>query len=229
MSKDCKGLLGSLGIIFISVLLTYKLPHDSYSTIQYLIKPIRFENSVLYLSGLIPLAMLIIGVVGLSKTEWFAKRSKILIFLVVIIVVQPIMKGSLDLLKGAYLTGLNDELRSIELKDASIQINQLNNNEASLNVKLALTDYGTDVSNFKIRMYLPESLKTYFNTDSLEFDESYKTFGNRHGLDIDKKITVQLTNGSTLKDIYNTHWDWDTFKYQLYNESNSTELIYHAV
>ena len=229
MSKDCKGLLGSLGIIFISVLLTYKLPYDSYSMIQYLIKPIRFENSVLYLSGVIPIAMFFIGVIGLSKTEWFAKRSKILIFLVVIIVVQPLMRGSLDLVKGVYLSGLNDELRSIELKDTSIQIHQLNNNEAILNVKLALTDYGTEASDFKIRMYLPESLKTCFDTDFLEFDESYKTFSNRHRLDIDKKITVQLTNGSTAIDIFDTHWHWDTFKYQLYNESNSTELIYHGV
>ncbi len=227
MNKDFKGLLGSLGIIFISVLLTYKLPHDSYSIIQYIIKPIRFENSILYLSGVIPLIMLFTGVIGLSK---FAKRSKILIFLVVIMLVQPIMRGSLDFVKESYLLGLNDELKSIDLKETSITIQEdMNKNEATVHVKLALTDYGTDVRDFKIRMYLPDSLKGHFNSDSLEFDETYKTFGNRHVLNIDKAITVQLINDPTAKEIFNTHWDWDTFKYQLYDESNSTELIYHGV
>lgn len=122
MSKDYKRLLGFLGIIFLSELLSYKLPRDSYSIIQYLIKPIRFENSALYLSGVIPLVMLFSGVIGLSKVEWFAKRSKILIFLVVIIFVLPIMRGSLDLVKGAYLSRLNGELRSIDFKDTSIAI-----------------------------------------------------------------------------------------------------------
>lgn len=230
MSKDYKRLLGSLGIIFLSVLLSYKLPRDSYSTIQYLIKPIRFESSALYLSGVIPLIMLFSGVIGLSKVEWFAKRSKILIFLVVIIFVLPIMRGSLDLVKGAYLSGLNGELRSIDFKDTSITIqSDMNKNEATLQVKLVLTDYGENMNNFKIRMNLPDSLKSHFNTDSLEFDETYKTFGNRHVLNIDKAITVHLTNGSTAKDIFETNWDWDTFRFQLYNESNSSELIYHGI
>lgn len=230
MSKDFKGLLGSLGIIFISVLLTNKLPHDSYSIIQYLIKPIRFENSALYLSGVIPLIMLFAGVIGLSKVEWFAKRSKILIFLVIIIVVQPIMRSSLDLVKETYLLGLDDELKSIDLKDVNITVQEdMNKNEATVHVKLALTDYGRDIRDFKIRMYLPDSLKSHFNTDSLEFEETYKTFGNRHVLNIDKAITVHLKNDSTAKDISNTHWDWVTFKYQLYNESNSSDLIYHEI
>jgi len=67
LSKDSKRLLKYLGLIFISALLTYKLPRDTYSIIQYLIKPIRFENSVLFLSGLFPLILLIVGIKGLLK------------------------------------------------------------------------------------------------------------------------------------------------------------------
>lgn len=37
MSRDRKGLFKYLGIIFIATLLTYKLPHDSYSISEYLI------------------------------------------------------------------------------------------------------------------------------------------------------------------------------------------------
>lgn len=55
LSKDNKKLLKYLGILFILGLSAYKLPHDSYSIIQYIIRPIRYKNSTIYLSGIVPL------------------------------------------------------------------------------------------------------------------------------------------------------------------------------
>lgn len=63
-------------------------------------------------------------------------------------------------------------------------------------------------------MYLPESLEHYFNADFLEFGELYKTYGNQHELNIDKNITVQLANGTTVEDIMKTNWHWETFRYE---------------
>ena len=80
MSKDNKDLLKYLGIIFIAILLIYELPHDSYSLIQYIIPPIRSNNSVIYLSGLVPLILLIVGINGLFKLERFEGKSKLLGF-----------------------------------------------------------------------------------------------------------------------------------------------------
>ncbi|MDO0822594.1 hypothetical protein [Desulfosporosinus nitroreducens] len=229
MDKDYKGLLKYSGLIFISVLLTSKLPRDSYSVIQYIIRPIRFEHSVLYLSGVIPLAMLFIGIKGLNKLKWFAGKSKLLIFIVVIAFVIPIMRSSVDFGKITYFRGMDNELRSIDFKDTDIKIFEIKANEATINVRLSLTDYGRDMSKFKVRMYLPDSLANYFNEDFLEFEELYKTYGHQHELNIDKKIKVQLANGTTIKDISDTDWDWDTFKYELYNDSSSTELTYHGI
>lgn len=229
MDKDYKGLLKYLGIIFISVLLTQKLPHDSYSIIQYIIKPIRFENSVLYLSGLIPLAILFIGIKGLFKLKWFTEKSKLLIFIIVVALIAPMMRSSLDYVKAFYYRAMDDKLSSIDFTDTNIKIIEIKDNEATINVRLALIDYGRDANDFKVRMHLPESLENYFSADFLEFEELYKTYGNQHEVSIDKKIIVQLENGSTVEDINNTNWEWETFKYELYNDSSSSELIYHGV
>lgn len=229
MDRDYKGLFKYLGLIFISVLLTSKLPRDSYSIIQYIVQPIRFENSVLYLSGLIPLAMLFIGIRGLFKLKWFAEKSKLLIFILVIALVVPMMRSSLDFVKASYFRMMDNELSAIDFKDTNITILEIKDNEATINVRLALTDYGRDAKDFKVRMYLPESLENYFMADFLEFEELYETYGDQHELNIDKKITVQLAEGTSVDDIWDTNWDWETFKYELYNDSSSTELIYHGV
>lgn len=229
MTKDYKQLLKYLGLILISVLLTYKLPRDNYSIMQYLIKPIRFENSVLSISAILPLVLFIIGVKGLFKTEPLADKSKVAIFIIVLLLVIPLMKASLDVAKMAYFVVSKNELRSIDIKDSNISFADIKGNEATLNLRLSLTDYGKNDTNFKVRLYLPESLKNYFQADFLDFDESYKTNGNRSVFSIDKKITLQFANGTSVEKIMDTHWHWETFKYQLYNDEDSTELIYHGV
>ena len=156
MGKNLKEAFIYLGIIFISVILVYKLPQDSYSMIQYIIKPIRFENSVLNLSGLFPLIMLFIGIRGLCRLEWFADKSKLLITIIVLILVMPAMRGTLDIAKTIYLSNLSNEMRSIDFKDIDIKISSITDNDVTLNIKLELIDYREDMSDFQIRMYLPD-------------------------------------------------------------------------
>lgn len=103
MSKDNRKLIQYLGIIFIVVLLTYNLPRDSYSIIQYIIPPIRVgESSVIFLSGLVPLALFIIGIKGLFKLERFTNTSKLLVFITVVLIVIPLMKWTLDFSRPYY-------------------------------------------------------------------------------------------------------------------------------
>lgn len=229
MGKNLKRLFIYLGLILISIILTYKLPQDSYSIIQYAIKSIRFENSVLYLSGLVPLVMLFIGIRGLYRLEWFADKSKILIIIIVLILVLPTMRGTLDMAKTIYLSNLNEELRSIDLKDIDIKISDITDNEAAMNIKLELTDYGKGMNDFQIRMYLPDSLKAYFNKDFIDFEESYKSYGYGYQIIIDKQISAQLADGITKENILNSQWYWETFEFELFNDLGSSKIIYHGV
>jgi len=135
MTKDYKGLLKYLGLIFIAVLLTYKLPRDSYSIMQYIIKPIRFENSILLISAIVPLVLFIVAIKGLFKTEPLAQKSKIAIFIIVLLLIIPLMKSSLDIAKNAYFWTMKDELKSIDITDSKISFSEINDNAATLNVR----------------------------------------------------------------------------------------------
>jgi len=228
LSKDIKGLLKNLGLIFISALLTYKLPRDSYSVIQYLIPPIRFENSVLYLSGLFPLILLIAGIKGLFKLRWFENRSRLLVIITVFVLMMPIMRGSLDRAKSIYLSQF-EGLRAIDLKDVDIQITGLKGNEATIKVKLGLIDYGSGNRNVGVRMYLPESMKSLINRDFVDFKDSYNTYGRSREINIEKEINVQSADGATIDDIIDSHWDWETVYFDLYNDKSFSMLIYHGI
>lgn len=229
MIKGNKELFKYLGIIFVSVLLTCKLPRDSYSIMQYVIGPIRFENSVVYLSGIIPLIIFVIGIRGLFRLERYASKSKLLIFLTVIILVVPIMRSSVEAVKTAYFWTINDGLKSIDLKDANFKILDVTDSEATLKIKLTLIDHGRDTTDFKVRLYLPGSLMNYFDTELIELDEQYKTFGHRNVFSIDKNITVNLADGCTAEEVQDSHWYWETFRYDLYNEKQSVKMIYHGI
>ena len=120
LSKDNKMLIKYLGLILISVLLLYKIPHDSYSVNQYIIRPIRYNNVVIYLSGIVPLAFFIYGVNGLSKLKRFANKSKVLIFIVVAIIIFPFVSWTLDFTRTAYHWIKSDGLQTVDNELASI-------------------------------------------------------------------------------------------------------------
>lgn len=120
MRYDNKNLFKYLGIIFIAALLTYKLPHKSYSTIEYIIRPIRIKYGWFYLSGLIPLILIIVGTNGIGRLEKFKDRSKVLIFILVLGIVMPIMHGFLDRTRTAYHWLSYDGLGSIDIMDNAI-------------------------------------------------------------------------------------------------------------
>lgn len=132
MSKDDKELLKCLVTIFAAVLLSYQLPHDSYSIIQFIIRPIRVGSGTIYLAGCIPLVMIIISIKRLFKLKRFAETSKLLLIIVVLILVLPIMRSSLDVVKATYFWVMNDELRTIDIVDTEIKFSGISNNEATL-------------------------------------------------------------------------------------------------
>lgn len=226
MSKDDKELLKCLVTIFAAVLLSYQLPHDSYSIIQFIIRPIRVGSGTIYLAGCIPLVMIIISIKRLFKLKRFAETSKLLLIIVVLILVLPIMRSSLDVVKATYFWVMNDELRTIDIVDTEIKFSGISNNEATLNVKLELIDYGRSKSKFKVRLYLPESLKENLSVESVMFDEWYSIMGNRGSLNIEKDFLFQLEDGRIAENIFKSRWHEEKFMFELYNDVDSIEIIH---
>jgi hypothetical protein len=224
LSKDNKRLLKYLGILFITVLLTYKLPHDSYSIIQYIIRPIKYNNSTIYLSGIIPLILFIIGVKGLFNLERFVDRSKIFIFIVVILIIFPIMKGTLDFTRTSYYRLKGNGLSTLDIVDANASLNG-SNEELAINLKLELIDYSRGGNEFKIRVYLPEKLSEYTGREFYEFGKNYETYGDKNKIRIDEKIVIKSSNEDLQRSIFNSQWYRQDFEYELYNEKEVVKII----
>ncbi|WHH60333.1 hypothetical protein [Petroclostridium sp. X23] len=229
MSKDNKGLLKYLGSIFFGVLLTQRLPHDSYSIIQYIIRPIRLGNGVIYLSGLIPLILFIIGIRGLFKLERFASKNKILIFLILITIVLPIMRNSLNTVRSTYYWLLKDNLETIDLVDAKVSLAHSDKEEVTIKVSLELINYSKNENEFRIRMHLPEAWKTYFGADYFEFDEEYTAHGHSNVTNITKEMTVQLVDGYNQQNIRHSQWYWETFRYEIYDDEDTVWIVDHGI
>lgn len=141
MGKDNKKLVWYLGIIFIAVLLTYKLPHNSDPIIQYIIPPIRVgSSSVIYLSGLVSLIMFIIGISGLFNLERFRSTNKLLVFIIIVLLVIPSMNWVLDVSRTNYHWIKDDGLAAIDIEESNISLSGTDD-EMIININLELKDY----------------------------------------------------------------------------------------
>lgn len=227
MNTDTSGLLKSLFIIFIGVFLFYPLSHDSYSLIQYIIPPIRFEKSVLYLAGLFPLAMFYIGIKGLFKLKWF-KNRKVLITIMVIWLVIPGMRSTLDFAKSIYLSSLPGRLVAIDLVEANVRIGEITDKGAKIKVDLVLLSCDSEIKDFKVKMHMPESLRAYFHGDDINFKESYRAAGRNHQISIREEKILKLADGITAHDVYKSRWYRETYYFDVYNENESLRLTYHS-
>jgi len=227
MIKDNKSLLKYSCIIFIVVLLTHKLPHDSYSIIQYIIRPIKLGNGVINLSVLIPLILFIIGIKGIFSLERFANRSRIGIILLIFVIIIPIMNWTLDFTRTNYHWIKKDELNAVDIKEADINL-ESSDNILKVIVNLELIDYSRGQNEFKIRVYLPKSLSKYSGKEFYELEDYYYTFGNRSTLNIKEEIVVNLDNSGIQEKIFDSKWYWEETKYELYNEDDVVQIIDHG-
>ena len=227
MSKENKKLLQYLGIILIAVLLTYKLPHDSYSIIQYIIPPIKGENSVTHLSGIVPLILFIIGIKGLFNLERFADKSRLLIFMAVVLVLIPAMKWTLDLSRTNYHWIKGDGLKAIDIEESDISV-RTSNDEKVISMTLELKDYSRKQNKFKVRVYLPQGLRDHVGEEFYNFESDYYTHGRRSISNIREEIGIKPNDDYETSELSDSKWYWEDVKYELYNDEEKVEIIRHG-
>lgn len=223
MKDDNKKLFKYLGLILIAALLTYKLPHKSYSIIEYIIRPIRIKNSTIYLSGLMPLILIIVGTNGIGELERFKNRSKILIFILVLAIIMPIMHGLLDRTRTAYHWLSNDGLVAIDMIDNTISTG-LSGDEIKINTNLELKDYGKERKEFKVKVHFPKTLEEIFDKEYYVFKEHYWTHGNRQIKNIEGEIIIKLDKGQ-LEKLFNNNFYIEQIKYLEYELFNEKERV----
>lgn len=228
MRKDDKKLIKYLFVLFIAVLLIRKMPHDSYSLIQYIIRPIRFKNSILNLSGLVPLILFFVSIRGIFRLERFAKRSRIGIFLFIIIIILPLMNGTIDFMRTNYHWLKKDGLNSVDIKKADMNLESTDGN-TKIKIKLDLVDYSRSSHQFKIRVYLPESLSKYAGMEYYEFENNYSIHGIHNKLRVEEEIVIDFDSSVIQSKMLDSDWYCEDTMYELYNDTEEVEIIEHGM
>ena len=228
MSKESKKLLKSLGLIFLGVLSTTKLPYDSYSLIQYIIRPITYGNTTFYFSAIVPLFLIIVGIKKLLEVEYFSQVSKVALFILILLIVIPTMNSTINTVRSAVFRIINDELKSLDLVESKLSITSGNTNDTiHFVVELKIIDYSNFPSNFSLRMHIPDSLKTYFGAVYLEFDNSYQTYGNRQILTINQAFIISAESLYGRDTNFNYYWK-ETFEFELFNEYDNVIFLHRG-
>lgn len=225
--RDNQKLFLYLGIIFLGVCLGYELPHGSYSISQYVIRPIPLgSDGTLYLSGIIPFTLFFIGLRGLFRLERFANTSKILIFFAFLIFILPLMNWSLDIARASYHRIVGDQLRALDIEDARISISG-SNEEITIRSKIEVVDYSKGPKQYKIRLYLPESLRKHLGKDFIDFEKEYFTYGHhyrRNSRIIEEEVRIEAIEESARNKLFAMHWHNEDYQYEFYNENESVRI-----
>src|SRR5690606_37770807 len=176
----------------------------------------------LMLAGFVPLALYIIGILGLFRLERFANTSKILIFLAVIIIVVPTMKWTLDTARTSYHWISGDELKALDIADANMNLSvsaaEHDVDKITINTSFEVINYGRGPKRFNVRLYLPESLSEAFGTEFVELDKNYMIYGAHNNMLIEEEINIEQAGAALDDHTYSKRWYRETYEYELYNE-----------
>lgn len=210
-------------MIFLAILLSCKIPRDSYTVIEYIIRPIRIgSGGVFYISNLIPLVLLIIGITGFMKLDRFARRNKLLVFLLIVVCIIPFMKWTVTFAKTSYYSLSHEQLKAVEINEPDISFTGVND-KLTLNIKFKVTDYSQSGNHFHFKVYLPDSLSRLVSMEAIESQQLFMTDGNGRERLIEENIEVTAKIPPT--EFVNYQWYDEDATYELYNEKESVQFL----
>lgn len=224
LSKDNKKFMIYIGMLYLAIFLSYKIPHDSRSLVEIIIKPIRDGSSVFYPSSFLSLALFLVGIFGFINLERFAKRSKFLIFLLMIMLFLPFMKWTIDISRTTYYSLLQDNLNAVDIEDSHISFNG-DNDKLTLTAMFTLVDYGNSQKKFKCRIHLPKTLSKLTGVEVYELQTIYMTNGKRMKMNITETFDLYLKDNASLNNISRSEWYNEDTIYELYNDKEAVRII----
>lgn len=223
MKSETKKLLKYLVVLFIMVIISKPLPHTSYSIIEYIIRPFKLGNGTMNLSGIIPLILFIYCISGIFRLEKY-KNSKVVTFFVIAIAVIPFMNWTIDMTRMGYHFIRQDGLNSVDLTESNISI--VNNLDTiTLNVSLTMKDYSRSNKEFKIRVFLPKTLRETLDLEYYEIDNTYITHGGSNLLSVQEDIIFQNVEYYKIVQINHSDWYREKVVYELYNDNQTIKVI----
>jgi len=212
-------------MLFLAVLVSYKIPHDSYSVAQYILKPIKSGNGTFYTSALIPLAFGLIGIIGFINLKRFENRNRTIIFILTLVIILPLMKWSLDFTRTNYNWITHEKLNAVDIENPNISLSA-NNDKLTITFNFVAENYSRSNNQFKFRVILPETLRECIGEKSYESENTYTAHANRSKLTVNESMVIDLKND--VNQIFDSPWYNQDVIYELYNDSEVVKIIDHG-
>ncbi|HEX3021806.1 MAG TPA: hypothetical protein VHP81_05375 [Lachnospiraceae bacterium] len=232
ISDEKRKLLKVFGILFLAELISYKLPHDSYSISQYIFPPIKLGNTTAYLSGILFFILVIYCISNIVSLDRYKYRSRLGLFLLILIIVMPIMRWTIDVVRTNiyWLTG--DGLHAVDIEESNIFYSSNSYSESDrgdlfITIDLKVKDYGRERKDFRVRVYLPETLRELVGIEYLDLEQQYQTQGKRVTINVNEQMKV-VVDDKVLERISYGKIVAEDVKYKLYNEKESITIIDHG-
>jgi hypothetical protein len=226
ISDENRKSLKYVGCIYIAVLFIRKVPHDSYSFAEYVIRPIHIGEITVYLSGIVSLVLFIVGFLGLCKIKKFYGIRKLGVLLLIFAVFIPFINWTIDSMRSNYHWVFKDGLNSVEITESEVSL-ITDKDGRKLDFELELIDYNRSGNEFKIRVYLSKSLYEAIGQEYIDFNGVFHTSGNRNKIKVGEIVNVNYKIPGDYNDnsfIYQSLY-YEDLTYELYNESNSIKIL----
>lgn len=222
LSKETRQYLLYLGVLFLAVILNYKLPHQSITLIEYMIKPLQIGGYTLFIAKLFSLGILLYGIIGMVKLEGSRKRNRILVFFLIVIVYLPFMKWSLHFVRYSFYRIKQDTLASLDMKEPDIRI-QGNDQKATITLEFEVIDFGRGNQPFRFRVFLPESIHEFTGIEVYESETDYRS--GPYPIKIQESFEVLFDDVMKMDQLYLSDWQRGDTVYELYNEKETVQII----
>ncbi len=223
-TKERKKYFMYLGLLFLATLLTYKLPHNSVSFLEYFIKPIRLGSITIHFSSFIPIGLILFSIIGITNLKQSRIRSKFLMIIILFMVILPFMKWSLDSTRSLFYKSQKQTITSLDIEKADISINGTNN-KITVTMAFSVIDYGRGNQRFQFRVNLPPSLSEFTKVSTYESDTMYWSNANRDPLYIVETFDIIFDVDPTMDQFSRIHTYDEATIYELYNEKESVQII----
>lgn len=194
-------------VMLLASITMLKLPHQGKTISEFIIPVIRLNHSALHLSGLIPLALVILSSFLFVKSGRL--KNQFLVGLFLLFLALPLIGKGLDLLKiPVYM--MSDGVKGVELNEADLNIHG-DNGVINIDFEAEVMSYIDDDSHISVYVELPDVIQKFIEEDViLVYEGGILDKGRSYS--IKYSGILDISDGYDDEDLFDTDYYWEDYK-----------------
>ncbi len=184
-----------------------KLPYQDKTISEFIIPVIRLNHSAFYLSGLIPLALVILSSFLFVKSGRL--KNQFLVGLFLLFLALPLIGKGFDLLKiPVYM--MSDGVKGVELKESDLNIHG-ENGVINIFFEAEVMSYIDDDSHILVYVELPDVIHEFIEEDViLVYEGDVLDKGDRFR--VKYSGILHIADGYNEDDLFEADYYWEDYK-----------------